>query len=50
MPENARVAIALDGVSKRFGSHTAVELVELRYNSGLDDEMFTQRRLEKGAS
>lgn len=36
--------------NERSGSHTAVELVELRYNSGLDDEMFTQRRLEKGAS
>jgi hypothetical protein len=25
-------------------------LSELKYNTGLDDEVFTQRRLEKGAS
>ena len=36
--------------NERSGSHTAVELVDLRYNTGLDDEVFTQRRLEKGAS
>ena len=36
--------------NERSGSHTAVDLTELRYNTGLDDEVFTQRRLEKGAS
>jgi hypothetical protein len=34
----------------RGGSHTVVELTELKYNTGLDDEVFTQRRLEKGVS
>jgi hypothetical protein len=36
--------------NERSGSHTLVELTELQYNTGLDDEVFTQRRLEKGAS
>lgn len=36
--------------NERAGSHTLVELTELKYNTGLDDEVFTQRRLEKGAS
>jgi hypothetical protein len=36
--------------NERSGSHTLVELTDLRYNTGLDDEVFTQRRLEKGAS
>jgi len=36
--------------NERSGSHTTVDLTELRYNTGLDDEVFTQRRLEKGAS
>ncbi len=35
---------------ERAGSHTVVELTELKYNTGLEDEVFTQRRLEKGAS
>ena len=34
----------------KTGSHTTVELTALTYNTGLDDEVFTQRRLEKGAS
>ncbi len=34
----------------RNGSRTAVELSALKYNVGLDDDVFTQRRLEKGAS
>ncbi len=34
MPENDRVAIALDGVSKRFGSHTAVDDVTLEIREG----------------
>jgi hypothetical protein len=36
--------------NERSGSHTLVEMTELKYNTGLDDEVFTQRRLEKGAS
>jgi len=36
--------------NERSGSHTTVDLTELKYNAGLDDEVFTQRRLEKGAS
>lgn len=36
--------------NERGGSHTVVDVTELRYNTGLDDEVFTQRRLEKGAS
>jgi hypothetical protein len=36
--------------SQRGGSHTLVDVTELKYNSGLGDEVFTQRRLEKGAS
>jgi hypothetical protein len=34
--------------NERSGSHTTVVISELRYNSGLADEQFTQRRLEKG--
>src|SRR5436190_17509162 len=34
MSENDRVAIALDGVSKRFGSHTAVNDVTLEIAEG----------------
>jgi spermidine/putrescine transport system ATP-binding protein len=34
MTENARVAIELDGVSKRFGSHTAVDDVTLEIREG----------------
>jgi len=34
MAENDRVAIALDGVSKRFGSHTAVDDVTLEIREG----------------
>src|SRR5438309_2797228 len=34
MSENGRVAIALDGVSKRFGSHTAVDDVPLEIREG----------------
>ncbi|MGZ4333617.1 MAG: ABC transporter ATP-binding protein, partial [Gaiellaceae bacterium] len=34
MPENERIAIALDGVSKRFGSHTAVDDVTLEIREG----------------
>ena len=34
MPENSRVAIALDGVSKRFGSHIAVDDVTLEICEG----------------
>jgi len=36
--------------NERSGSHTTVELTALTYNTGIDDEVFTQRRLEKGAS
>jgi hypothetical protein len=36
--------------NQRGGSHTLVDVTELKYNTGLDDEVFTQRRLEKGAS
>ena len=36
--------------NERNGSHTLVELTALTYNSGLDDDVFTQRRLEKGPS
>src|SRR6266849_3543961 len=34
MPENDGVAIALDGVTKRFGSHTAVDDVTLEIREG----------------
>jgi spermidine/putrescine transport system ATP-binding protein len=34
MPENDRIAIALDGVSKRFGSHTAVDDLTLEIREG----------------
>ncbi len=34
MSENDRIAIALDGVSKRFGSHTAVDDVTLEIREG----------------
>jgi hypothetical protein len=40
----------LDMRNERTGSHTLVELTALQYNSGLEDDVFTQRRLEKGAS
>lgn len=43
-------AYRLEMRNTRNGSHTLVELTELQYNTGLDDEVFTQRRLEKGAS
>jgi outer membrane lipoprotein-sorting protein len=43
-------AYRLEMRNQRTGSHTLVELSELKYNAGLDDEVFTQRRLEKGAS
>ena len=36
--------------NERSGNHPTVDLTELKYNAGLDDEVFTQRRLEKGAS
>lgn len=36
--------------NERSGSHTTVDLTSLRYDSGLDDDLFTQRRLEKGIS
>src|SRR5215813_2320820 len=36
--------------NEKSGSHTTVELTALTYNTGLDDEVFTQRRLEKGSS
>jgi outer membrane lipoprotein-sorting protein len=38
----------MDMRNDRAGSHTAVEVSSLQYNSGLDDDLFTQRRLEKG--
>lgn len=43
-------AYRLEMQNQRSGSHTLVELTKLQYNIGLDDEVFTQRRLEKGAS
>jgi Outer membrane lipoprotein-sorting protein len=43
-------AYRLEMRNQRNGSHTLVELTELQYNTGLDDDVFTQRRLEKGAS
>lgn len=43
-------AYQLEMRNDRTGSHTTVELTSLTYNAGLDDEVFTQRRLEKGAS
>ncbi len=36
--------------NERSGSHTTVDLIALRYDTGLDDDFFTQRRLEKGIS
>lgn len=36
--------------NERGGSRTTVELTALQYDTGLDDDVFTQRRLEKGAS
>ena len=36
--------------NERSGSHTTVDLTALRYDTGLDDDFFTQRRLEKGIS
>jgi hypothetical protein len=41
-------AYRLDMRNERTGSHTAVEVTALEYNKGLDDDVFTQRRLEKG--
>lgn len=38
----------MDMRSERAGSHTTVLVSELQYNTGLEDELFTQRRLEKG--
>jgi outer membrane lipoprotein-sorting protein len=43
-------AYRLEMRNQRSGSHTLVELDELQYNTGLDDDVFTQRRLEKGIS
>jgi hypothetical protein len=43
-------AYRLEMRNERTGSHTTVELTALSYNIGLDDDVFTQRRLEKGAS
>jgi len=34
--------------SIKRGSKTVLELVELSYNRGLGDEMFTERYLERG--
>jgi outer membrane lipoprotein-sorting protein len=34
--------------NERSGSHTVVQLTEVKYNNGLADEVFTQRRLERG--
>ncbi len=34
MPENSRAGIALNGVSKRFGSHTAVDDVTIEIAEG----------------
>jgi hypothetical protein len=31
------------------GSRTVVELPEVKYDSGLPDDLFTQRHLERGA-
>jgi hypothetical protein len=41
-------AYRLEMRNERDGTRTAVELTALQYNSGLGDEVFTQRRLEKG--
>lgn len=36
--------------NERSGSHTTVDITALRYDSGLSDDLFTQRQLEKGIS
>jgi uncharacterized protein len=43
-------AYRLEMHNQRTGSHTLVEMTELKYNAGLGDEVFTERQLEKGAS
>jgi outer membrane lipoprotein-sorting protein len=34
--------------NEQNGSHTAVEFTEIKYDTGLSDDMFTQRALERG--
>ena len=34
--------------NEKTGSHTTVVVSELTYDTGIADEEFTQRRLEKG--
>ena len=34
--------------NERGGSHTVVEFEEIRYDTGLTDDVFSERRLERG--
>ena len=46
--KNIPTARRLEMRNEQTGSRTTVEVTDLRYDSGLADEEFTQRRLEKG--
>lgn len=46
--KNIPTARRLEMRNEKSGSRTTVEVTDLRYDSGLADEEFTQRRLEKG--
>ena len=37
-----------DVETPQTGSHTAVEITDLKFNQGLKDDLFTQRQLERG--
>ena len=42
------VAYRTDVETPQTGSHTAVEITDLKFNQGLKDDLFTQRQLERG--
>jgi outer membrane lipoprotein-sorting protein len=43
------VAHAVEVVTPSVGTKTVMDVVEVRFNQGLDDDLFTQRQLERGS-
>lgn len=48
MVKSIPAAHRLEMRNERTGSHTIIELSEIVFDTGLSEEMFTQRRLERG--
>jgi outer membrane lipoprotein-sorting protein len=46
--KNIPTAYRLEMRNEKTGSHTSVVVSQLTYDTGIADEEFTQRRLEKG--